>query len=136
MNTKHLVHTNRGNDLIIGKITVQELISAGLEFDDNFEISESFQGVDIPIVNNNLLHYICVRRSNGSYTNLEINIGLFSREDGSENVHIVQEVCFGGSDDELCFICPLDDDNWTECKELYLRADLPLFGSAKSLNIG
>jgi hypothetical protein len=136
MNTKHLTQIKHDHELVIGKITIIELLNAGLEIDDDFEILESFQGIDIPIVNNDLFHYICVCRSNGSYTNLEINFGLFSREDSNENVHTVQEVSLAISENKLQFYCPLDDNDWMKCAELYLRADYPLVGSAKSLNIG
>lgn len=136
MNTKHLAQIKQDHGFIIGKITVDELIKAGLEIDDNGEIPDDFEGIDIPVVSNSLLHYICVRRSNGSYTYLEINFGLFSREDGSENVKVVQEISLGSSEGKLFFYCPLNDNNWMECAELYFRADYPLFGSAKTLNIG
>lgn len=136
MNTKHLVQIKQNNELIIGKITIDELVNAGLEIDDNGEIPDNFEGIDIPIVKNNLLHYICIRRSNGSYTYVEINFGLFSREDGGENVKVVQEISLGSSEGKLFFYCPLDDNDWIECDELYLRVDFPLFGSTKSLNIG
>lgn len=136
MNTKNLSQIKQNNELIIGKITIDELVNAGLEIDDNGEVPDNFEGIDIPIVNNNLLHYICIRRSIGSYTYLEINLGLFSREDGGENVKVVQEISLGSFEGKLFFYCPLDDNDWIECSELYLRADFPLFGSANSLNIG
>lgn len=136
MNTKHLPKISKDSELIVAKVTIEQLQSEGLEFDDNYEILDSFETVGIPRYKNNDNYQLTASRSNGGNCYLELDYVLMSREDANENVHISQEISFGEENGKLQFFCPLDDDDWTWCKDLYLRADFPLFGSAKSLNIG
>ncbi len=136
MNTTYLPTINKDSELIVAKVTIEQLQSAGLEFDDNYEILDSFKTVVIPRYKNHEDYQLTASRSNGSYCFAEFDYVIMSREDASENVHITQEISFGEENGKLQFFCPLDDEGYTLCSELYLRADYPLFGSAKSLNIG
>lgn len=136
MNTKYLPTINKDSELIVAKVTIKQLQSAELEFDDNYEILDSFKTVVFPRYKNHDDYQLTASRSNGSYCYLELDYVLMSREDASGNVHITQEISFDEDNGKLQFFCPLDDDDYKLCPELYLRADYPLFGSAKSLNIG
>lgn len=136
MNTRYLPKINRNSEIIVAKVNIQLLQSEGLELDDNCDITDKLGIVRIPSLSGDSRYQLTASRNRGSYEYLELDYVLLSREDGSENVHISQEISIGEQKDELLFFCPLDDDDWTWCKELYLRADFPLFGSAKSLNIG
>lgn len=136
MNTKHLPTINKDSELIVAKVTIDQLQTEGLEFTDNYEILDSFKTVVIPRYKNHDDYQLTASRSRGDDCYLELDYVLLSREDASENVHITQEISFGEEQGKLLFFCPLDDDDWMLSRELYLRADFPLFGSAKSLNIG
>lgn len=136
MNTKYLHQIQPGDQLIVGKVSMRRILVSYPDLIHEYEdISDRFEGVDFKPFNENLVQYIHVGRSIITYDDLEINYVIQSREESGMHARIDQVVNTSERNSRLHFVCPLWEEGYLQCDELFLRADFPLFGSAKALNI-
>ena len=136
MNTKYLHKIQSGDQLIVGKVSMRRILTSYPELIHEYEdILDRFKGVDFEPLNEDLVQYIHVARSIITYDDLEINYVIQSREESGMHGRIAQVVDIFERNNRLHFVCPLWEEDYLQCDELFLRADFPLFGSAKALNI-
>jgi hypothetical protein len=123
------------NEIIIAKVTVDDLVKNGLKVDEDMEILPGFHDFDIKHNGNPLIQDIFVTDTSPGNRCINLHIVYYSNgTDINSHAFIEQDLQMLVWDDVLYFICPLSA-RFTKCKTVYLRREYPLFGSARFLNI-